>query len=221
MVIVFLNLRSAPMKNTAPIAASVTKCDHTTSIPAARNSTAWAKPTKWVVGENIISIRIGSGILSSGVYPPESAIMGKITIIVRRPSWGIDRAIVAKNIPIEVVEKRYKTVPNKNRGIDPFNGTRRMPSTRSNKDNKEAKTITELFDQNLAHIISNGVSGITRRWSIVPCSLSLTMAAPASNIESIVITLIISIMLINQLDLRFGLNLTRIAIPIGCLRSAL
>lgn len=67
MLIVLLNLSIAPMKNTAPIAASVTKSDHTTFRPADRNSTACAKLTKWVVGESIISLLMGSGILSSGV----------------------------------------------------------------------------------------------------------------------------------------------------------
>ena len=152
-VIVFLNLISAPAKNAAPIAASVTKSGHTTARPAARNSTAWAKLTKWVVGESIISHLIGPGMLSSGVYPPESAIMGKMTIIVRRPSWGIDRATVARNIPIEVVEKRYKTVPHRKSATEPFKGTAKMPCTSSVRERKEAITITRLFDQNLADII--------------------------------------------------------------------
>ncbi len=69
--------------------------------------------------------------------------------------------------------------------------------------------ITSPFAQIFAIAISNGVSGMTKRWSIVPCSRSRTMAAPESTIASIVMKLMIPMTLVNQLVSTFGLNSMR------------
>src|SRR3974390_688368 len=70
--------------------------------------------------------------------------------------------------------------------------------------------MTRLLAQTLDNAISKGVSGITRRWSMVPCSRSRTTAAPARMIASMVILLMTPITLVNQAVVRLGLNSIRI-----------
>ena len=53
--------------------------------------------------------------------------------------------------------------------------------------------------------ISNGVSGMANRWSIVPCSRSRMMAAPARMIASIVTLLMMPMTLVNQAVATLGL----------------
>ena len=69
--------------------------------------------------------------------------------------------------------------------------------------------MTSPFAQTFDMAISNGVSGMTNRWSIVPCSRSRTIAAPARMIASIVTLLIIPMMLVNQAVSILGLNAIR------------
>src|SRR5262249_3341892 len=74
-----------------------------------------------------------------------------------------------------------------------------------------ATTITNPLAHTLDIAMSNGVSGITRRWSMVPCSRSRTMAAPASMIASMVMLLMIAMTLMNHAVLILGLNAIRTA----------
>ena len=69
--------------------------------------------------------------------------------------------------------------------------------------------ITRPFAQTFDIAISNGVSGMTRRWSIVPCSRSRTIAAPARMIASMVTLLMIPITLVNHAVVTFGLKAIR------------
>jgi hypothetical protein len=55
-----------------PCPATAAESSHTTSSPAPRNRIAWAKLIKWVVGENGTNFWSHSGMLSSGVVPPDS-----------------------------------------------------------------------------------------------------------------------------------------------------
>jgi hypothetical protein len=65
------NRASARVNRTTPIAARAAKSRHTTSSPAPRNRIAWAKLIKWVVGENGTNFWSHSGMLSTGVVPPD------------------------------------------------------------------------------------------------------------------------------------------------------
>ena len=69
--------------------------------------------------------------------------------------------------------------------------------------------MTNPFAQIFDIAISNGVNGMTSKWSIVPCSRSRTIAAPARMIASIVTLLMIPITLVNQEVVRFGLKAMR------------
>ena len=66
----------------------------------------------------------------------------------------------------------------------------------------ERQPDRQMITNPLAHIfdiaISKGVSGITSRWSIVPCSRSRTRAAPARMIASMVTLLMIPMTLMNH-----------------------
>ena len=77
------------------------------------------------------------------------------------------------------------------------------------------------FAQIFAIAISNGVNGMTSRWSIVPCSRSRTSAAPASTIASIVTLLRMPIMPVNQDVSTLGLKAIRTSRLIGDARRAL
>src|SRR6516164_6356657 len=71
--------------------------------------------------------------------------------------------------------------------------------------------ITNPFAHTFAIAISNPVSGMTRRWSMVPCSRSRTIAAPARMIASIVTLLMMDITEVNQAVVMLGLNSMRTA----------
>ena len=59
--------------------------------------------------------------------------------------------------------------------------------------------------------ISNGLIGMTRRWSMVPCSRSRTTAAPARMIANMVTLLMMPMMLVNQAVVTLGLKAIRTA----------
>ncbi len=65
-------------------------------------------------------------------------------------------------------------------------GISKAPSMTKRKDSAGAMSTTRPFAQTLAAMISNGVSGMTRRCSMVPCSRSRMTAAPVRMIESMV-----------------------------------
>ena len=69
--------------------------------------------------------------------------------------------------------------------------------------------MTRPLAQTFDIAISNGVSGMTSRWSIVPCSRSRTIAAPGRMMASMVTLLMMPMTLVNQAVVTFGLNAMR------------
>src|SRR3974377_805227 len=69
------------------------------------------------------------------------------------------------------------------------------------------RALAQIFDI----AISKGVSGITKRWSMVPRSRLRTTAAPARMMASMVTLLMMPITLVNQPVVTFGLKATRMA----------
>ena len=67
---------------------------------------AGAKITKCVVGENCMIFCRASGILSSGVAPPESSSNTRKTDMASGANCGIEVASVAKKIPNEVTANK-------------------------------------------------------------------------------------------------------------------
>ncbi len=65
-------------------------------------------------------------------------------------------------------------------------GTDNSPCTTKVSAKAEATSTTSPMDQTLLIMISIGVTGITSRCSMVPCSRSRISAAPVRIIESIV-----------------------------------
>ena len=128
-VILFLKRRSAAIKKSTPINTTKVKSSHTSSIPASLNKTACENLTKCVEGEKYIMYLSIAGMLSIGVYIPDSIIITRNTGMARSPNCGIDLAIVAKKIPSEVTEKRKAMVPAINNGIEPEIGTFIRPCT--------------------------------------------------------------------------------------------
>ena len=74
--------------------------------PAPRNKIAGAKITKWVVGESCMIFCKVTGMLSSGVAPPESSSRTKKTDIASGANCGIELASVARKIPSDVTANR-------------------------------------------------------------------------------------------------------------------
>ena len=83
------------------------------------------------------------------------------------------------------------------------------------RENAVASKTTRPIDQILPSMISAGVTGITSRCSMVPCSRSRISAAPASTMDSMVTLLMISISEPNQACVRAWLKRMRIAISTG------
>jgi hypothetical protein len=71
--------------------------------------------------------------------------------------------------------------------------------------------ITKPFAHTFAIAISNPVSGMTMRWSMVPCSRSRISAAPDRMIASMVTLLMIDITEVNHAVVMLGLNSMRTA----------
>ena len=155
------------------------------------------------------------GMLSRGVEPPESICSGSSTRIISNPSCGIERASVPIKIPIEVVANRLSATPSINSGIEPSIGTPSTPFTISISDKPETTSTTRPIDQIFAIMISNGVTGITSRCSIVPCSRSRISADPVSTIASMVMLLIIAITAPKRAGSRLGLKRIRISNATG------
>ena len=139
-----------------------------------------------------------SGMLSTGVLPPDNIRSGNTTKINNKPNCGIDRVKVARKMPRAVAKNRYSVTPAINSNLDPITGTPRINSTTKISENILAIKITNPLAQTFAIMISNGSSGITSKCSIVPCSRSRISAAPDRMIDSMVIALMISIVLVNH-----------------------
>src|SRR5690606_666675 len=76
-------------------------------------------------------------------------------------------------------------------------------------ENEDATSTTTPIDQIFDSMISSGVTGITSRCSMVPCSRSRISAAPVSRMPSMVAMLIRALIAANQLALRLVLNIAR------------
>ena len=146
---------------------------------------AWLNSTKWVVGAISMMFCTISGMLSRGVVPPESICSGRMVSIINIPNCGMLRASVARKMPIDVVANRLSAAPAKNSAMEPSMGTPRTPRTMRVSDRKEAISTTRAIDQTLESMICAGVTGITSRCSMVPCSRSRISAAPVRTIDSI------------------------------------
>ena len=120
-----------------------------------------------------------TGMLSSGVLPPESMFIGSTTRMNSRPNCGMERRDGAEQDAErgdeEQVERRRRPGT---AGREPAIGTPSSRCTTSNSDSPAATMMTSPFAQILASMISNGDTGITSRCSIVPCSRSRITAAP-------------------------------------------
>ena len=175
--------------------------------------------TKWVVGATIIIHCTALGMLSWGVMPPDRISSGTRTMITMIPNCCIERAIVPRKMPKEVVAKMLSAAPAKNSGIDPAMGTRSTPCTTTMSENVHASSTTPPIDQIFAVMISIGETGIASKCSIVPCSRSRISAAPVRIIATIVTLLMISISAPNQASVSVGLKLARMSIDTGAVAA--
>ena len=125
------------------------------------------------------------------------------------------RASVAMKMPIEVVANRCRAAPARNRATDPSIGTCSSPRTMNVNDSAADASTTSPIDHTLATMISVGVTGMTSRCSMVPCSRSRISAAPVRMMDSMVTLLMISISAPNQAWVRLGLKRMRTARPTG------
>ena len=121
----------------------------------------------------------------------------------------MERARVARKMPSEVVANRWSTVPTRNSSTDPSMGTRSAPWSTKKSEKAVAVSTTSPMDQTFASMISAGVTGMTSRCSMVPCSRSRMSAAPVRTMASMVTMLISSISEPNQAWVRLGLNRAR------------
>jgi hypothetical protein len=93
--------------------------------------------------------------------------------------------------------------------------TPRTPRTMRVSDRKEAISTTRAIDQTLESMIWAGVTGITSRCSMVPCSRSRISAAPVRMMDSSVMWLMICTTEPNQALSRAGLKRARKARSTG------
>ena len=156
-----------------------------------------------------------SGMLSRGVVPPESICSGMMVSIINMPNCGMLRASVAMNMPMEVVANRLRAAPAKNNTMEPSMGTPRTPRTMRLRDRKEAISTTRAIDQTLESMICAGVTGITSRCSMVPCSRSRISAAPVRMMDNSVMWLMICTTEPNQALSSAGLKRARKARSTG------
>ena len=82
----------------------------------------WASITKCVFGASSMMSWTNCGMLSRGVLAPESICKGSRMSMSSRPSCGMERAIVPKNMPIAVVAYRWTAVPATKSGTEPCSG---------------------------------------------------------------------------------------------------
>src|SRR5690554_5579598 len=158
--------------------ASANISGQTKANPASRNKIAVDRLTKCVVGDSCITVCNHTGILSSGVVPPESNNIGITTGMANKPNCGIEHAKVVKNTASEVLANKYNPVTSKYNNIEPANGTPRAFFTINSKDSQVQNTTTSRLVQTFASIISNAVSGSTSKCA--PVNKSPTTVKPSS-----------------------------------------
>ena len=146
---------------------------------------------------------------SRGVMPPESSCSGSRISTISRPNCGMERAMVARKMPMAVVANRHSAAPAMNRGMLPSTGTCSSPRTTRCREMPAASSTTAPIDQTLASMICVGVTGMTSRCSMVPCSRSRISAAPVRMMESMVTLLMICISAPNQILFSPGLKRAR------------
>ncbi|MNY39749.1 hypothetical protein D3C86_1744510 [compost metagenome] len=127
----------------------------------------------------------------------------------------MERATVPKKMPIEVTTNRCRAAAPVNSSNEPCSGMSSQPSTTKRREKAVAASTTSPIDQTLPSMISNGVTGITSRCSMVPCSRSRISAAPVRMIARMVIWLITSFTAPNQARVRLGLKAVRTTASIG------
>ena len=118
-------------------------------------------------------------------------------------------------VPIEVVANRLSAAPAKNSAMEPSTGTPRTPRTMRLRDRNEAISTTRAIDQTLESMICAGVTGITSRCSMVPCSRSRISAAPVRMMDNSVMWLMICTTEPNQALSSAGLKRARNARSTG------
>ena len=67
---------------------------------------ACANDTKWVDGDACMIVDSQMGMLSSGVLLPDSRFIGRTISIMSSPSWGMERAMVPRKMPIAVAKNK-------------------------------------------------------------------------------------------------------------------
>jgi hypothetical protein len=110
---------------------------------------------------------------------------------------------------MEVVANRHSAEPARNSGTEPSMGTFSRPRTTNCSDRAAASSTTAPMDQTLASMISVGVTGMTSKCSMVPCSRSRIRAAPVRMMDSMVTLLMICISEPNQVLFSSGLKRAR------------
>ena len=116
---------------------------------------------------------------------------------------------------MQVVATSWSTVAARNSTREPPMGTPSNPFTTTTSEKAVAIQTTSAIDQTLVSMISVGVTGMTSRCSIVPCSRSRISAAPVRMIDSIVIELMTLVIAPNQLLSELGLKRARSARSTG------
>ena len=177
---------SAPAKNAAPIKVNAASSRQTMARPASRKRIAWAKLTKWVEGDDLHHVlQRTRGMLSSGVFPPESRLMMMNSGMASRPNCGIERAMVARKMPMRGDREQVETgAEHEERDRAGDRDAEHASGRPASSDSSAATTMTKPLAQTFASMISVGASGMTSRCSTVPCSRSRIRAAPVSRMAS-------------------------------------
>ena len=157
-----------------------------------------------------MTVRRSGGMLSNGVLLPDSMFIGIATSMIEqaelRHGAGDGAEEDADGGGEEQVERRRRQGT---AGSSRRSARRAACAPRTPSDTPTATVMTRPLAQTFDIAISNGVSGMTSRWSIVPCSRSRITAAPARMIASMVTLLITPMTLVNQDVVTFGLKAMR------------
>ena len=163
-------------------------------------------------------------MLSSGVLLPESMFIGSTTSMIQQAELRHRARDGAEKDADRGGEEQVERDARQEQRDRAGDRHAEQAAHDEQSDRPTATVMTSPFAQIFDIAISNGVSGMTSRWSIVPCSRSRTTAAPARMIASIVTLLMIPITLVNQAVVTFGLKAMRTSRSTGsdatCSRSA-
>ena len=172
--------------------------------------------TKWVLGAASMMFWMISGMLSRGGRGSATAFAAaSATSISNRPNCGMVPQRSPRKMPMLVMAKRSERRAVRNSGIEPWIGTASNPCTMNTQRNAGGHKHHQAHRPDLAGHDFEGVTGITSRCSMVPCSRSRISAAPVRMIDSIVIDEITFLMAPNQVLLSSGLKRARRASSTG------